>query len=315
MIKPPRLKRGDLIGLVAPASPPRDKEVLARGEAKLEEMGFRVRPGRHLAEKWTYLAGSDEARAADLNEMFADPAVDGIFCIRGGYGAARLLDRLDFSPLRSRPKVFLGYSDITALELALAREIDLVSFYGPMVTTDLISDLDPADRKRLLDIVTRARPPEPIGTGTPEASPSVICSGAASGPLMGGCLSVLMSLLGTPYLPDMTGAILFLEDIDEEPYRLDRYLTQLRLSGLLDGIAGIAIGRLINCEPLKGRSSFTESFRSAEVLQDRLGHLGIPVLADLGFGHGPVKATLPQGIPALLDTDEGVLKILEPAVA
>jgi muramoyltetrapeptide carboxypeptidase len=313
MIKPPRLKPGSLIGLVTPASPVPDEAVLARGESALKELGFRVCRGRHVTDKLGYLAGTDQDRAEDLNEMFADPSVSGIFCVRGGYGAARLLDRLQFEPLKERPKVFLGYSDITALEMALLREIGLVTFYGPMVSTEMIKEFPPENRRRLMEALTQTTPPSPIGLVLDDPG-IIIRPGMAEGILVGGCLSILVSLLGTSHAPPLEGAILFLEDIDEEPYRLDRHLTQLRLSGQLRRVAGIAVGQLVNCEPRRDRTSYVRSCSSSDVLRDRLGDLGVPVLARLGFGHGPHQATLPQGVPAVLDASGGVLKILESGV-
>ncbi|KPL18348.1 MAG: hypothetical protein AMJ92_08410 [candidate division Zixibacteria bacterium SM23_81] len=314
MIKPPRLKSDSLIGLVAPASPPSHASFLHRGHRTLQELGFRVRLGRHLMDCQGYLAGHDEARAKDLNEMFADEAVEAIFCVRGGYGAARLLPWLNFEALEKNPKIFMGYSDITVLELAFLKMIGLVTFYGPMVTTEMAQDFLKDDRERMLEVLTQARPPRPIGVNPEESELAVIRHGKATGSLVGGCLSVLVSLLGTPYEPDLEGTILFVEDVDEEPYRMDRYLTQLRLSAKLNDVAGIAIGQCPNCEPRKDRSAFTSSLSCQEVLRDRLGDLGVPVLSGLGFGHGRYKATLPQGVQATLDANQGVLEILEAAV-
>jgi muramoyltetrapeptide carboxypeptidase len=314
MVKPPRLRTNSLIGLVAPASGPPDTSHLERGRRSLERLGFRVRLGRHLLNSHGYLAGPDEVRAEDLNEMFADETVEAIFCIRGGYGTSRLLPLLDWSALKRGPKIILGYSDITALELAILKEIGLVTFYGPMVTTEMAGTFRQEDRERMLDVLTKVHPPKPIGAATEEDGPTVICPGSATGPLIGGCLSVLLSLLGTPYEPDLDGAILFLEDIDEEPYRLDRYLTQLRLSGKLNTVAGVALGQFVNCEPRRERSSFPVSLSCRQVLQDRLGDLSVPVLSGLGFGHGERKATLPQGVAAALDAQRGFLEILESGV-
>ncbi|MFC1683339.1 LD-carboxypeptidase [Candidatus Zixiibacteriota bacterium] len=315
MIKPPRLKEGSLIGLAAPASRPSDPDSLQRGQRTLQKLGFRVKLGRHLLDSRGYLAGPDAARAEDLNELFADREVEAIFCIRGGYGAARLLPLLDFDLLQDHPKVFLGYSDITALELAILKEIGLVTFYGPMVTSEMAGDFPEVDRDRMLQALTLAQPPRPIEAVAQGENTVVVRPGRATGTLVGGCLSVLVSQLGTRYMPDLDGAILFLEDIGEEPYRLDRYLTQLRLSGKLDRVAGLALGEFVDCEPRKERSSFPVSLNLSEVFQDLLGDLGVPVLAGLGFGHGQRKATLPLGVRASIDTQKGLLEILEPAVS
>jgi len=183
-----------------------------------------------------------------------------------------------------------------------------------MVTTEMAGRFLPDNQERMMAALTDPRPPGPVRVSPEGQGPLVIHPGVAKGTLVGGCLSILVTLLGTPWEPQLEGAILFLEDLDEEPYRLDRYLTQLRLSGKLDGVAGVAIGHLINCEPRPDKPTFIRSFSSAKVLQDRLGDLGVPVLAGLGFGHGRYKATLPQGTTALLDAQAGQLKMLESGV-
>jgi muramoyltetrapeptide carboxypeptidase len=313
-MKPPGLRSGSLIGLVAPASPVPSESILKRGREVLEELGFRVRMGQHVRGRRNYLAGADPDRAEDLNRMFADPEVEAVFCLRGGYGAARLLDRLDFDALGDHPKVLLGYSDITALELAVYRRIGLVTFYGPMVTTEMAKSFLPETRRRLMAAVTTAGPPEAVSAAPGDAPPAVIRPGVAEGRLLGGCLSVLVTLLGSDYMPSLEGAILFLEDLDEEPYRLDRYLTQLRLCGMLSRVSGVAVGQLIDCEPRKDRAAYIRSRGSLDVLRDRLGDLGVPVLAGLGFGHGRRQATIPQGVMARLDADAGRLHFLESGV-
>jgi muramoyltetrapeptide carboxypeptidase len=313
-MKPPKLQAGSLIGLAAPASPVPSGKILKRGEDVLEEMGFRVRMGRHVRSRRNYLAGTDSDRAEDLNEMFADPQVEAVFCVRGGYGTARLLDRLDFDALRAHPKVLLGYSDITALQLAVYRRIGLVTFYGPMVTTEMAKTFLPETRRRLLAALMQADPPQPLFAASQDSPPAVIHPGVAEGRLLGGCLSVLVTLLGSDYMPPLEGAVLFLEDLDEEPYRLDRYLTQLRLCGALAHVSGVAVGRLINCEPRQDRAAYIRSRGSLDVLRDRLGDAGVPVLAGLGFGHGRDQATLPQGAMVRLDADAGRLIFLESGV-
>jgi len=273
-----------------------------------------VRLGRHLLDCHGYLAGHDEARAEDLNRMFADQTVKAVFCVRGGYGSGRLLPWLDFKALKRNPKILMGYSDITALELAILKKIGLVTFYGPMVTTEMAVDFPKDSRERMLAVLTESRPPKPIGASPEGGHVVAIQPGVATGTLVGGCLSVFVSLLGTPYEPNLDGAILFLEEVDEEPYRVDRYLTQLRLSGKLEKVAGVAVGQCINCDPREDKPAFSPSLSCQEVLRDRLGNLGVPVLSGLDFGHGRFKATLPQGVQARLDAHRGLLEILEPGV-
>lgn len=308
-IKPKALCIGDTIGIVAPAGCG-DPELAAAGVSALEAYGFKVRQGLTVGQKLGYLAGPDAERAAEVNAMFASPEIDGIICLRGGYGSMRLLDRLDYDIIRQHPKVFVGYSDITAMHLSIGQKTGLVTFHGPMVASDLGKGISPHTWDYLFRAVSK---PEPLGlvANPPGVVPPVfIAPGAARGPLTGGNLSLVTATLGTPYEIDARGKILCLEEVGEEPYRIDRMLTQLLLAGKLRDAAGIVFDVCAACEAEDDSPGFT----LAEVLQDRLGSLRKPVLCNLYFGHAAEKATLPLGIEAVLDSRAGNLAVTEAAV-
>ena len=269
--------------------------------------------GKHVLAADGYLAGDDEARAADLQEAFGDPELRGVFCVRGGYGITRLLDRLDFAPLESDPKPILGYSDATALLAAAWREIGLVGFHGPMVaTSESMASGDALDAQQQALLTDTAR-----ATALPvpdDDQPHVIVAGRAEGRLVGGNLTLVCALLGTPWEIDTTDTLLFLEDTGEAPYRVDRMLTQLRATGHLKRCAGIVLGDFhLDDQPLC--SLDPELLR---VLRDRLADLGRPVAFGFPFGHRPRSWTLPFGVRARLDArDERALarlELLEPSV-
>ena len=312
---PRALRRGDKLAIVSPASPlPKERRSdLERGVARLKALGFQPVLGRHALAADGYLAGSDQARAADLQDAFGDPDVRGIFCVRGGYGVTRLLDRLDFAPLATDPKPILGYSDITGLLAAAWREVGLIGFHGPMVaTSDSMASGEALDAQQheLLTITTGATTlPLPDGD-----TPHVIRAGSAEGRLVGGNLTLVCALLDTPFEIDTKDAILFLEDTGEVPYRVDRMLTQLRSGGHLDRCAGIVLGDF----HLDDQPMCTLDPEVLRVFQDRLGELACPVAYGMPFGHRPRAWTLPVGVRARLDARDpkalAKLALLEPAV-
>ncbi|MBE3574993.1 MAG: LD-carboxypeptidase [Firmicutes bacterium] len=321
--KPPALQPGSCIGVVAPASPAEPAQIEA-GAAALQGMGFRVRLAPHAARACGYLAGTDRDRASDLNALFADPQVDGIVCLRGGYGSMRILEDLDYGVIRRHPKVFVGYSDITALHLALQRHARLVTFHGPMAASGWApgGGRSPAEaaeaafnRRWFLRALTSTTP---LGTLDLDgcSQMQVVSGGKAQGAIVGGNLSLIASTLGTPYEIDVSGAILFFEDVGEAPYRIDRMLTQLRLAGILQAAAGIVVGECVDCQSPSGNSQGKGGAEVSllDVLHDRLGDLGIPVLYGLPAGHGRRKLTLPLGVRAELDADRRLLTILEAGV-
>ncbi len=315
ILKPQALKPGDTIGIVAPASHSALPSALLNGRRSLEALGFHTVTAPHLADRHGFLAGRDADRLADLEGMFTDPDIHGIVCLRGGYGSVRMLQRMDFDIVRTNPKVFVGYSDITALHGAIHQRTGLVTFWGPMVASDMSPGFHPYNRDAFMKAVTGA---DSIGSIVhPEDMPPVqtIHGGMAAGPLIGGTLSLLAAAVGTPYEFEYDGAILFFEDVGEEPHRIDRMLTQLLQSGRLDCLSGIVIGECAGCGSAPDNPAFPYgNFSIEEVFLDRLQPLGIPVIYGLGIGHGTFKATLPLGVRATLDGDARTLAIDEPGV-
>jgi len=313
--KPRRLAPGDTIGLVSPSGPTRPggsgstPENVARTRQRLHDVGFRTVVAPHAFDARGYLAGADADRAADLQAMLENPAVQGVLCIRGGYGAHRLLDRLDYRAIGRQPKVFIGYSDITALHLALHTQCGFVTFHGPMAGA--LAQPDPHDYLELLRAVTRT---EPLGRlANPPGAPALetLVPGAAEGPLIGGNAALLTGLLGTRYAPetrDFRGTILFLEDLGDRLYRLDRKLAHLRLAGILDEVAGIVIGEC-RYTPEPG-----DTLSLRHILEDHIVPLGKPAIYGLACGHGAFHLTLPVGVQARLDATERVLSADESGV-
>lgn len=315
MIKPPVLQAGDVVGLISPASPIHEhgdvtEEEMQRGIECLETLGFRVRLGTHAREVRGYLAGTDQARADDLHAMFADKTIRGILSIQGGYGTPRLLPHLDFTLIRKNPKVLMGYSDLTALNVVIHQRTGLVTFHGPTVGYDMAHEFT-YTRQWFERAVMRR---EPIGEiKNPEDGPEIVslCSGRATGRLIGGNLSLLIATLGTPYEVDTTGAIVFLEDVDELPYRFDRMLTHFVLAGKLRDAAGIVVGECVGCVP---KDPEKPSLTILEILDDLIRPLNKPTLYGVCCGHGKKKVTLPYGVQSTVDADACRFVIEESAV-
>jgi len=309
--KPLRLQPGDTVALIAPAGPPAPAKIDAALEG-IRRFGFVPRLGNAARERRGYFAGSDEARAADIMAAVRDPGVRGIFCLRGGYGSARTLSRLDFKEIRREAKLLVGFSDVTALQLAMLKSAGLVTFQGPMAVALAEAGTPEAARQALLRAITVS---EPVGavsaTGVP--LPIGLAPGRVTASLVGGNLAIICSLLSTPWQPSFRGRIMFFEDVGEAPYRIDRMLTTLKLAGILEECAGIAVGMCSDCEekdPPPGERRQT----LAEVFEDVLGGLGIPVVTGLPFGHVPLNLTLPQAVQATLDGSAGTLVIEESGV-
>jgi muramoyltetrapeptide carboxypeptidase len=306
--KPPRIRTGDVVGVIAPAGA-LDEERLCAGVRVLEGWGLRVKLGSAVLERRAYLAGGDEARRSDLQRMLDDAEIRAIFCARGGYGSQRLLPLLDFATLARTPKPIVGYSDATAL-LNAALACGVVAVHGPMVAEDMARGLPARSEEWLRSVLT-----DPAYTWEAEV-PETVRPGVGSGPLVGGCLSVLVATLGTPYAPETAGAILFLEDVHERPYRLDRLLTQLRQAGKLEHLAGLVFGTMAACPPDDGVAPL-------DVVRSCCGDLRFPVGFGLPAGHRPAEddqsagdnLALPLGVQVVLDTTRGRLRALEAAVA
>ena len=304
MIRPPALKPGSRVALVASAGPLPEGGV-DRAIHRVRELGWEPVAGRYCRVRRGYLSGSDAERAADLNEALRDPAIDAVWFLRGGYGTMRILDEIDWPALARHPKALIGYSDNTAVHLA-ANAVGVAAFHGPHPHAPEFPDFA---RDGLLRVLTSTRPAGelPVPEGWPRAE--TLAGGVAQGPLVGGNLSLLSATMGTPYAVQPEGAILFIEEVGEQPYRLDRMLSHLKLAGVLDAVAGIAIGGITEAPGEDGDAV------SREVLHDRLGGLGVPVVTGFPFGHFDDNWTLPVGIRARLDADAGSLALVEPAVS
>jgi muramoyltetrapeptide carboxypeptidase len=308
-IRPPALQPGDLVMVVSPAGPAQPERVAA-GIELLRSWGLRPVPAPHAFDHHGYLAGSDVERLEDLNAAFTNPEVRGVIVTRGGYGAQRIVDYLDLDAVRRDPKLVVGFSDITALQLALWQGARLASVYGPgaawwpertgedsaqslhgalMTTEPVVIKQHPA---------AQTTPASRLGAGG--------LPGVATGYLLGGNLSLLAATVGTRDFPDLAGAILLIEDVDESPYRVDRMLTQLRRAGVLAGLAGVAVGQFVHC---------TDQWTTdvADVIGERLGDLGMPVLGGLPIGHGTDQLSVPVGVLATIDVPGATLTVT-PAV-
>jgi muramoyltetrapeptide carboxypeptidase len=314
LIKPARLKKGDTIAIVSPGSYITEQEK-EESINNIRELGFNVIYSDRLMQKNGYFSATDKERAADLNEMFKRNDVKGIICARGGYGCARILPYLDYDLIENNPKPLIGFSDVTALHYAIYKNCNLVTFHGPVS----ISTFSKFSVKNFEDVLMN--PTFELDLMNSETDNNynpygitVISGGTAEGKLIGGNLTLAVSLIGTEYDIDYSGKIIFLEEFLEEPYRIDRMLTQMIQAGKFDDAKGIALGVFKLCESDKTNPSFSSSYTLMEVLKDRLGNLGIPVIYGLSFGHVVDKFTLPLGINAELNTNNQELKLLEPAV-
>lgn len=307
ILKPKALKKGDTIGIVAPASSHSSDDKLNSGIEYLEQLGYKIVLGKHTNDKIGYLAGSDKSRASDINNFFRDKNIKAIFCTRGGYGSHRILDRIDYNIIRRNPKIFVGYSDITALQIAIFKKTGLVTFAGPMVIPDLSEKLSVDSEEHFWKCLTS---PSPIGVINMIKNPTlkVLTHGKVSGKIFGGNLSVLTALAGTPYLPSFKNSILIFEDIEERPYRVDRMLQQLKLAGLLNNLSGVILGDFSTCLPEKDKPSL----RLEEIFKSVLKK--IPIMMNFKFGHIRNSITIPYGINVKLDTKKREILFLESGV-
>ncbi len=314
--KPKRLSKGQTIAVIAPASNAWENDDVNYALEIVQSLGFKTKPGKYLFHRDGYLAGTDHHRAEDVQSMFEDDSVDAIMCLRGGYGTLRMLRLLNFERIQRNPKMIVGYSDITALLNAITSKSNLVTFHGPVARQEY-SEYTLAEFKRVtmtegdVSLPIGVAPPFESGEGMVERTNRLIriAPGQAEGRLIGGNLSLMTKLVGSPFEPDYRGKILFLEEVDERPYRIDGMLTHLSIAGRLNQLAGIAFGKCTDC----GAES-PPSLSLERVLEDRLGQLGIPVLRGLMIGHIKDQTTVPIGINARLDVDAGTLTLLEKPV-
>ncbi len=316
LLRPKELRPGDTIGLITPSTYVSDPDRLAQVDRTIRYFGLKPKWGKNVRKRFGYLGGSIAERVDDLHAMFRDPEVAGIFAIRGGYGSAQLLDHIDYSLIRSNPKIFLGFSDITALHLAINKKAGLVTFHGPVAISAFTDYTQKYFRKALFEtapIGPVSNPPE-ADTLRPHHTLRTVRPGRARGPLIGGNLTLISTTMGTPYEIETRGRILFTEDVGEEPYRIDRMLTQLKLAGKLQTAAGIVWGECQDCHPNEFQPSFESNFSLGEIVDNILGDLQIPVLSGLTIGHTADQITIPEGVMGSLDADKQELIIEEAGV-
>jgi muramoyltetrapeptide carboxypeptidase len=309
IIKPRRLKSGGTIGIVAPASPPLSDESLHKGITYLEKLGFRVKLGEFARAKRGYLAGNDEDRVRDIHTMFSVPDVQAIIAVRGGYGCTRFLHLVDYDLIKRNPKIFVGYSDITVLHCAIFKRTGLITFAGPMVAADFGDGIDPESESFFWSIIMEGTPGMPALFDNYVSEP-LIGKRGFTGPVLGGNLSVLCSLIGTTYFPDCTGAVLAIEEIGEAPYRIDRMLNQLKMNGVFERLSGIMLGQFTNCIQENERPTLTLD----EIFNDYFSQVDYTVLRNIPFGHEKRKITLPFGAAVRYEPDDNSLVILESPV-
>jgi muramoyltetrapeptide carboxypeptidase len=301
LIKPKRLKPGDTIGITAPAGIIFNPDDYGRMKMELESMGLNVVFGEYVKERYGYFSGTDQQRARDLNRFFENPDIDGIIAIRGGWGCARILPYLDFDMIARNPKVYCGFSDNTTLHMAFMSYCGFTSFHGPNGASEW-TDLT---KESFKSVIMRGEKSEYISN----SKVTTLFPGVAEGNLMGGNLTILTTSLGTDYQPDTTGSILFVEDIGEPPYKIDRMLTHLKHAGMLDEIKGFIFGKCTNCV-----ATGSNNFKLIEVLMQHLRPLNIPAMMGVDISHDPDNFTVPIGIKARMDAEKGTFKLLEKAV-
>jgi muramoyltetrapeptide carboxypeptidase len=304
-LKPPALQIGDTVGLIAPAGIV-DSEDVESAQRNISDLGLKVKLGKHILDRYGYLAGKDSDRAADVNAMFTDTSVQAIIAMRGGWGCSRILPLLNYTHIRAHPKILLGYSDITSLLLAINARSRLITFHGPVATSSW-NQFTVDYVKRILFAGEAVIMENPSHN---QVQFSTVAPGKAQGKLLGGNLSVICAMLGSPYLPGWNQSILFIEDIGEDIYRVDRMLTQLKNAGILHRLSGLIFGQCTNCS-LGDEPNFTLT----QVLQDHILPLNIPAWYGSAIGHIKDKFTLPLGVQVEIDANAGTIQMLESAVS
>ena len=310
VLKPKKLESGDVIGIISPASSPDNLEKIENGVKYLEKLGYRVEIGENVGKVHGYLAGSDDERVADIHAMFKNKNVKAIFSIRGGYGSGRLLDKLDFSLIKKNPKIFVGYSDITSLHMAIFKKTGLVTFAGPMLAPDFSGSINEFAEENFWKILTYSKKIGKLHNPRDEKF-YALTSGRGEGVILGGNLAVLASLMGTDYLPNLKNSILLLEDIGEVPYRIDRLLNQFKLAKIFESAKGVILGRFVDCYE---KDKLNDVIKLNEVIEHYFSQLKIPVLYSFSHGHIKENLTIPLGLNCKLNTSRGFVEILENAV-
>ncbi len=314
IIKPQRLKIGDTIGLVCPAAPSFNRETVQVAVESMQSLGFKVKLGKNIWKRYGYLAGTDEERAADINEMFNDKDVSAILCVHGGWGCARLLPLLNYDLIRKNPKIIVGYSDITALLLGIHTQTGLVTFHGP-VGSSTWNDFSVKYFKKVFMDAEKViyENPKTKGDNLTQVDDriSTINSGVARGKMLGGNLTVLCHILGSKYAPDFRNSIIFCEDVGEEPYSVDRMINHLKLCGAFEEMKGFVFGKCTKCEPGSGGYG---SLTIEDLWEDHIKPTKKPAFAGAMIGHITNKFTIPIGIEAEVNADMGTIQFLESGV-
>ena len=311
ILKPKKLQKGDTIGVIAPASPPKDISRVEKGAEYLESLGYRVELGKHVYSKKGYLAGEDSERLEDLHSMFANKDIKAIMAVRGGYGTTRILDKINYKLIRENPKIFVGHSDMTALQMAIYHKSKLVTFAGPMLSVDFGGEeVDPFMEENFWKIITNSKKIGKISN--PESEKFfVLTKGRAEGKILGGNLTIICTLAGTDFLPVFKDAILLIEEIKEAPYRIDRMFTQLKQMGVLKQINGLILGRFVECYE---SDKLKETLTLNEVIADHLTDQKIPILYNFKHGHITDSLTVPFGLKCKLNSSRCFVEINENAV-
>lgn len=310
VLKPKKLNKKDIIGIISPASSPDEFSRVEKGVKYLESLGYRVKVGSNVGKNHGYLAGSDEDRVKDLHAMFKDKDVKAIFTVRGGYGASRLLDKIDYRLIRNNPKIFVGYSEITALQMAFFEKAGLITFAGPMVAVDFYDEISSFTNEHFWATITSNKKPGKLKYPEEQTLP-FLQKGTASGRVVGGNLAVFAGLLGTQYFPNLTGKILMVEDIGELPYRVDRMLNQLRLAGVFKKVKGIVLGQFVDCNE---HNLEKKTLTLGEVVQHYIGSVNVPSIYTFPHGHIKDFITIPFGIKINLNATKGTVEFDEAAV-
>ena len=296
-----KISKGSTIGVLSPAYIPM-KERVVNGVRYLEEIGYKVKLSNNINKQYGYFAGTDEERVNDIHEFFADEEITALLSTRGGWGTLRFLDKLDFDLIKNNPKPIIGYSDITTLQLAIWTKTGIGSISGPMCAVEMGKGIHEFTEKHFWNYITNNESNYSVNlAGTPS---KILIEGKAQGTLLGGCLSLVSFLIGTPYCPDFDGAILFLEDVGEKPYKIDRYFAHLKQAGVFDKISGLILGDFLDCEDEEDENTFSVQ----SIIEEYFSDVPYPVIHNFPYGHGDVKISMPIGANTILDTQKQNLK-------
>lgn len=314
LVKPKVLKIGDTIGVISPASPSYKNSEVVRGVETLKKWGFKVHLSKNLNKSKGFIAGTDKERAEDFNEMFGRKDIDAVFVTQGGYGSARMLKYIDFEIVKDNPKIFIGFSDITSLHLAIFKKTGLVTFHGPGMSRYNPEDLSDYTKNQLFKALTSVEPIGDILLADEKKWINIINPGKCEAPLIGGNLTLICSTLGTPNEIDTNGKIFFIEELETEPWIIDHMLTHLANAGKFDNVAGIVVGECINCKPNLHNPGYYVDISLEDILYEFIKPLKVPSIHGLPIGHTKDMATLPIGVMARLDATAKKLTIIESCV-